>query len=293
MRFNALLRDAQIDPAGVSIILHLTRLEPLRSLLPVIADRHPELFDAYQSVHTAGAAATLANRRFAASFVPIGRSELVFAGLFEITGQQLRPVAEIYADPRFARLEQEFGATDTAPARNIARGGSQRQFTLTLRPELADEIGRLRIAAPGTRTYVQIAANLDPEVLALTARRQLSPPLPDWTALILTKPEILNLPLDWIAALSQWRGIYLIVDQTDGARYVGSAYGTENLLGRWRAHVAGAQGVTVELQHRDPAGFRFSILELLSPAATPETVVALETSWKARLDTLRYGLNRN
>jgi len=81
------------------------------------------------------------------------------------------------------------------------------------------------------------------------------------------------------------------VDEVDGACYVGSAYGTENLLGRCRSHVAGEQGVTRELAHRDPATFRFSILERANPDATPAEVIRLERTWMDRLDTIRYGLN--
>jgi hypothetical protein len=292
MKFNSALREAGIDPTSVSIILHLTKLEPLRSLLPVIADQQPELFDAYQSVHSVNAAATLSNRPFAASFVPIGSGQMVFAGLFEITDKRDRPVEEIYADPRFSRLEQDFGATDTSPARNIARGGIQRQFTLTPRAELAAEIGRLRISAPGTRAYVQIAANLDPDVIALTERRHLSPPMPHWTSLTLTKPKIVNLSPDWNIAMSQWRGIYLVTDMADGARYVGSAYGAENIIGRWRTHVAGEKGVTHELRNRLTAGFQFSILELLLHDQPGEDVIRREHSWMDRLQTRTWGLNK-
>lgn len=290
MHFNTLLRDAGIDPVSVSVILHLTKLEPLRSLLPVIADRHPDLFDAYQSVHTKPAASVLSNRPFAASFVPIGPDRMVFAGLFEITAKHDLPVATIYADPRFTRLEVEFKASDTAPAKNIARGGMQRQFILTPRHELVAEIGRLQIARPGTRAYVQIAAKLDPEVLALTARRHLSPPLPHWTELTRTKPEILNLPPDWVTAMTQWRGIYLITDISDGARYVGSAYGRENIIGRWRQHVAGTHGITAELRSRLTANFHFSILDLLHHDETDGVVIQRERSWMKRLHTRERNL---
>ncbi|MEI6097987.1 MAG: hypothetical protein WCS20_06755 [Alphaproteobacteria bacterium] len=165
MKFNEKLREAGLDPSEVSAILHLTALEPLRSKLPLMVDQYPDLFDAYQSVHSRQAAATLSNRRFAASFVPYAPRVMIFAGLFEITGKQDLPVTEIYADPRFARLERDFGATDTAPTRNLARGGTQRKFTLFLRGELRTEIGRFMIPRPGTRAYVRIAANFDTDIM--------------------------------------------------------------------------------------------------------------------------------
>ncbi|MBL4559231.1 MAG: hypothetical protein JKP98_25855 [Rhodobacteraceae bacterium] len=41
----------------------------------------------------------------------------------------------------------------------------------------------------------------------------------------MTGLELRALPASWAPVLREWRGVYLIVDQTDGARYVGSAYG--------------------------------------------------------------------
>jgi hypothetical protein len=116
---------------------------------------------------------------------------------------------------------------------------------------------------------------------------------PDWRRLVLRAREVDLLPRDWAARLSQWRGIYLIVDESDGARYVGSAYGAENLLGRWRAHIRGEKGMTVELKRRSPANFRFSILERLSPDADPADVIDLEGGWKLRIHSYAFGLNRN
>ena len=73
---------------------------------------------------------------------------------------------------------------------------------------------------------------------------------------------------------------------------MGAAYGEENLLGRWRAHIAGDLGVTRELSKRETKNFRFSILELLAPDAATEEVVDRERRWMDRLHTIEYGLNR-
>ena len=94
--------------------------------------------------------------------------------------------------------------------------------------------------------------------------------------------------------MSQWRGVYLIHDRSDGKAYVGSAYGEENLLGRWRNHAPTGHGGNKLLRRRDPANFRFSILERVSPDAAPADVVRLEASWKERLHTRSpSGLNDN
>ena len=50
------------------------------------------------------------------------------------------------------------------------------------------------------------------------------------------------MPKRWQATLAEWRGIYYIFDVSDGRGYVGSAYGTDNLLGRWRNYAASGHG---------------------------------------------------
>ena len=74
-----------------------------------------------------------------------------------------------------------------------------------------------------------------------------------------------EMPPGWAARLREWRGIYLILDESDGARVCRRGFGEENLLGRWRAHFAREAGVTAGLADRDPSRFRFSILERVSP----------------------------
>jgi hypothetical protein len=94
--------------------------------------------------------------------------------------------------------------------------------------------------------------------------------------------------------LAEWRGVYLIFDEQDGRSYVGSAYGRDNLLGRWLTYARDGHGGNRELRERDPLGFRFTILERLAPDLPADEVIARENSWKARLHTRApFGLNAN
>lgn len=293
MRFNLLLSDAGLRVEDVSIILHSTNLHPFREMLPqMVADR-PDLFDAYQSVHSESAAAVLRNRPLVASFVPLQHRRMVFAGLWRIVQIRDLPTHQIYSDPRYAELEQNYGASDTAPARNISARELQSFFQLEAMEELSSLRGRLLIASPRGRSYARIATNLDADVLALSEDSLLVSSVPDWRDFVVTGRQVRALPVSWAARLAEWRGIYLIVDESDGARYVGAAYGATNLLGRWQAHVARNHGITVELQHRDPSRFRFSILERVGPDMTAEEVTAIESGWKLRIHSIAFGLNRN
>ncbi|MCP5071857.1 MAG: GIY-YIG nuclease family protein [Rhodobacteraceae bacterium] len=288
---NTILRAEGIEAHDVSVILHTTNVQPLRDMLPFIAAERPDLLDAYQSVHSDQAAATLRNRPLAATFVPFGQGCMVFVGLFRITNVEELATKEIYKDPRFFELEENFGATDTGPEVNIRRRETQLKFTMDAIEPLSELRGRLQILAPSGRAYVRIASNLDAEIVEISKTSASAKPPPNWDEFTITGPLVNALPTSWSARLREWRGVYLIVDETDGARYVGSAYGETNLLGRWQAHTAGEKGVTNELKHRNPGNFRFSILQLVAPTAEPSEVVNLEHSWMNRLHTREFGLN--
>ena len=73
---------------------------------------------------------------------------------------------------------------------------------------------------------------------------------------------------DWMAPLSNVKGIYLISDTVTGKRYVGSAYGDQGIWSRWSAYVATGHGGNAELRtfSSDPTlvycrkAFRFALL---------------------------------
>jgi hypothetical protein len=80
----------------------------------------------------------------------------------------------------------------------------------------------------------------------------------------------------------------------DGKGHVGSAYGEDNILGRWDYWVATGHGGNVLLRERSPENFTFSILEFVSQNLEKNEVIGLESSWKERLHTRSpFGLNDN
>ncbi|MEO0911503.1 MAG: GIY-YIG nuclease family protein [Pseudomonadota bacterium] len=291
MRLNTLLREAGLAPEACAVMLHTPQKPKLRRMLPWLAAERPDVFATYQSVHVRNVEPTLKARRNVVVFLDIGAGRQVLAGLYAVEGWEERPLEALDADPAFIALSRDWGdlrVTEYARERGEA---TRCVFDMRRCDALAAYRGRLVIAKPKGRGYVRLAENLDAEVLALAEHSLLVAPPPEWRDFVVTGAEVRRLPRDWAARLAEWRGVYLIVDEVDGARYVGSAYGAENLAGRWAAHVAGARGVTKHLAARDPAGFRFSILERVSPDMEVEDVVALENSWKLRLHTIDFGLN--
>ena len=147
---------------------------------------------------------------------------------------------------------------------------------------------------PPERSWWRRAHRNEIPVLAILEESALDAAMPEWDRINLTWDELTVLPTRWRNALSQWRGIYFIFDESDDKGYIGSAYGSENLLGRWRGYGATGHGGNRLLRGRDPRNFRFTILQRVSPDMDADDVIRLEGSWKERLHTRApRGLNDN
>ena len=289
--FNDLLKSAGIEPNQVDVMLHSPQEARLARMLPAYIRSRPEVLLAYQSRHSSGPARrTLGQGRpYVASFVKIGDGRLVFAGQWRNMGWQQRRFADVLREPGAAFLNQTFGMDDAD--RDTPPDALVDWLDLRASDALDDLRARLVIGATLTRAYVRLGENLPAPVLAILEAGADAGAPPDWDEFIVSGTELRALPPSWAARLREWRGVYLIVDKSDGARYVGAAYGKDILLGRWREHVAHTHGVTRELSRRNPVNFRFSILQLVVKTATPQEVIHLEHNWMDRLHTREFGLN--
>jgi hypothetical protein len=104
---------------------------------------------------------------------------------------------------------------------------------------------------------------------------------------------------DWVSSLSAVAGVYLILAQSSGHQYVGSAYGLDGIWGRWLQYAINGHGGNSNL--RDlmasdsayPNAFRFSVLQVLPKTTTAPEVIRWETQYKAKLGSRATGLNLN
>ena len=102
---------------------------------------------------------------------------------------------------------------------------------------------------------------------------------------------------EWHQALSGVAGIYLITDMRDGRQYVGSATGTNGILGRWSDYARTGHGgnrILRELLAIDANtahSFQFSILRVLLATTTRDDVLAAEAAMKRKLGSRAHGLN--
>lgn len=107
---------------------------------------------------------------------------------------------------------------------------------------------------------------------------------------------------DWKAALESVKGVYLIVDKSNGKKYVGSAYGTWGIWARWQCYVQTGHGWNDELtkliaeEGLDYArrNFRISLLEYRPARTDDNVIIARESFWKeAVLSRVPLGYNKN
>jgi hypothetical protein len=103
---------------------------------------------------------------------------------------------------------------------------------------------------------------------------------------------------EWITALKNQKGVYLITDKSNGKHYVGSASGEEMLLQRWRDYANSGHGGNKELR---PLGkehsmkyFQYSILENFNRSTPDDYILKRESWWKsAMLSRIPHGYNAN
>jgi len=98
---------------------------------------------------------------------------------------------------------------------------------------------------------------------------------------------------DWKAALEANAGIYRIVDMSTGEIYIGSAYGSEGLWGRWSNYAKNGHGGNKLLKCRDPSNFQWSIVRTVSRSMSERDVIKVEAMEKLKHGSRVHGLNDN
>lgn len=102
---------------------------------------------------------------------------------------------------------------------------------------------------------------------------------------------------DWHKNLSQQKGIYMLHDNTNGKKYIGSASGKNGFYQRWNDYLKTGHGGDKGLI---PLGtdyilknFSFSILECCPDDMSFEEIIERESYYKELFDTRTFGYNEN
>lgn len=294
MNLNDLLRANGIDPQYVVVLRHRPYEPKLNKVLPWLAAEKPDVFNAYQQTQgqkLENVMKSISGVGYVASFIGHAPGKALFVGLYSIGASRPLTRGEYWKIPAYVEMKA-FGMDGFTE--NEGRS-SILWFDLALTEFHASWKGKLIVGwPPPERSWWRRAHRNEMPVLAIHEDSALDAVMPQWDEICLTWEELAVLPTRWKSALSQWRGIYYIFDASDGKGYIGSAYGTNNLLGRWLNYAATGHGGNRLLLQRDPRQFRFSILQRVSPDMDVGDVIRLEGTWKERLHTRHpYGLNEN
>jgi hypothetical protein len=228
---------------------------------------------------------------YLASFIGMTAGEAVFAGLYRIAGAKEITFSEFWHMPENVELAG-FGMIGWKKEDSDTR---TLWFDLQLSPICKEWRGRLTVSwPPPERSWFRRSERNEMRVLSIPKESLFGKSVPGWETICLNWHQLQVIPSSWRAAFAQWRGIYFIYDKSDGRGYVGSAYGADNLLGRWLQYARSGDGGNKLLRSCKPENLRFSILQRVSPDMVADEVIRLESSWKDRLHTRsEFGLNVN
>jgi hypothetical protein len=289
MQLNDLLVAQGIDPSSVLVVRHRPQEMKLRKILPRLAAERPALFNAFQQAQFPNVEKAFTRAKYVASFIGTQPGKALFAGLYAVEKWRSITGEEFWRMPANKELHDQYGM--------LGFGGSRPStlwFDLGLMDFYASWRGRLMIKWPGLeRSWWRWASRNEFAVETISETSAFEPEIPKWDELVLSWSELKTLPKKWHPILKQWSGVYYIFDTSDGRGYVGSAYGADNLFGRWMHYAKSGHGGNKQLRGREPKNFIFSILRLLNHDADEDEVTRIETTWKERLHTRTHGLNDN
>ncbi|MBO0360876.1 GIY-YIG nuclease family protein [Hymenobacter sp. BT186] len=198
-----------------------------------------------------------------------------FVGVFQVLGIERRTEEHLYYN-----LVEVPGFDDLKERVIFDWGRAALSWHQWLRPETG-------------RTVLEIQA------------KPFSQPFTDYLDFTLSFAELAQLvssqsPRDeWCRMLSATAGVYLILDQSSGKQYIGSASGTEGIWGRWKDYVAtrGHGGnaeliklLAVDAQHG--RHFQFTVLMTLPKTMTRPEVIKREYLFMKKLGSRAHGLNQ-
>lgn len=242
------------------------------------------LIEAYQSVQ----GQDLLSCDYVVAFVGRDSTKACFAGIWRVIRKLDRPhlpYLEIFPYPE------------------LFEGDQLSHYLLEEVPGFSDLTGRLVIEW-GTATRAWHQWLRDKPVVEILPLGRIKP-FPGYLDFVLSFDELKDMAMHsdsnriWHQMLASVAGIYLITDNQTGQHYVGSAYGKEGILGRWKTYVQNGHGGNTELQAllaidvNRKKDFSYTVLRTLPTTLTQKEVIAKEQLYKLKLGSRVYGLNLN
>lgn len=260
------------------------------------------IFEEYQSIQPSED--FFKGKKYVLSFIADGRTHSRFVGCYEIIDQY--PASKAERLPNFPHMEF-YDRTDHV------------YFKMVLSDYMKDLRDRLVIDWPGTIGYVQYSKAALEKKTVISIYPDSKHVFPGYNRVVwdfVTLKDYMDHLGEYEEienALKEVYAVYLVVDLVSGKYYVGSAYGKDGLLGRWRTYAntkgtggnldndEGNKGIIEYLKENPEAylHFQYSILEVIHKTGINErdidATLEVEKVWKRKLCTLNsaWGLNRN
>jgi hypothetical protein len=277
LRFNMLLREADVDPSSVRLLRH----QPVLPNGVVLIDqyhRDRSALLAWQSVQSRQRRPHLAGQIWV-SFLGAPDGRAVLEGVYEVGPAE--PIAEAVNDPL---------------AGQTISGSTCDRYDLHLLNAFESYSGRLLVdwggGPSGKRAWIQRADSQDKPITAILECR-FEQPFPGYLAFQHTIGGLDSLSPTWINALRRAKGVYLLSCPQTGRHYTGSATGAEGFWGRWQEYFLTGHGGNQGLLDCDTGTFAVTILQVAGSTATSDDILADEQVWKSKLLSREFGFNRN
>lgn len=97
--------------------------------------------------------------------------------------------------------------------------------------------------------------------------------------------EVLGLYPGWLDRQREIKAIYLLVDKRTGNQHVGSAKGSDSMLGRFCDYARTGEGGNSQLKGRPGARYQVSILQIVDEQLPDHGIEEVESWWKRKLMT--------
>jgi hypothetical protein len=270
--FNSLLRAESIDPATVKLVRHQDKRISGRPTPYQLWKMPDGSFEKYQSIQKRPK--IFAEAKFLAAFVATPLNETLFVGLYAIRGHGKAPAGLI--DPISGESVEGMDLYD-----------------LKLLPALKDYQGRLSIVwGDGYRAWVQRAETNEKNILEIR-RNEKEPPFPGFLDFREQLSRLSSVPVAWREVLSSVGGIYLLTCPRTGKQYVGSAHGSAGFWGRWEEYAASGHGGNCRMMDVPDSDYQVGVLEVAASSTSVENLIEMESRWKEKLQTRKFGLNAN
>jgi hypothetical protein len=270
LSFNQLLQAASIPPDQTRMVRHQSKRGPLGKSPYDLWRAQDGSFEQYQCIQ--------GDKEFSVgdwvvSFVPGPSGETLFVGMYHVL--------------TMGKVEDP---SVTCPIGGIS-AIDHYHYTMERLDALDAYIGRLVVDWGKAFIAWNQWAGRQPKPIIEIGAHIIEPPFPGFIHFLSTIHALADVPNTWKSNLSNARGVYLLISQKTGERYVGKASGPDGFWGRWMDYLHDGHGGNEGMKSTADGDYQVSILEVASSSAMESDILRLEALWMRKLNTISDGLN--